>query len=125
MITWLDEQFSAVPEFLLQLPEDEELDTFQMGIVEGTDAAFLIFLDALESDDDDSWEFVEQLMGDRRVLMQNIRERNLSATPEEDHVRQRIIVETTNAVENIFFLLAQLTRDFRNESDQSPMSAAG
>ena len=125
LITWLDEQFSAVPEFLLQLPEDSELDTFQMTIVEGTDAAFLMFLDALEDEEADSWEFVEQLMGDRRVLMQNIRERNLSATPEEDHLRQRIIVETTNAVENIFFLLAQLTRDYRDESGLSPSSTSG
>ena len=116
MITWLDEQFAAVPEYLLQLPEDSELDTFQMGIMEGTDAAFLIFLDALESGDSDAWDFAEQLMGDRRVLMQNIRERNLAGTPEDDLVRRRIIVETTNAVENIFFLLARLTRDFRDES---------
>ena len=64
-------------------------------------------------------------MGDRRVLMQNIRERNLAATPEEDQMRQRIIVETTNAVENIFFLLAQLTRDYRNESSRESVSAAG
>ncbi len=125
LITWLDEQFSVVPELLLQLPEDPELDMFQMSIVEGTDAAFLIFLDALEEEDAASWEFAEQLMGDRRVLMQNIRERNLAATPEEDQVRQRIIVETTNAVENIFFLLAQLTRDYRNESSRESVSAAG
>ena len=64
-------------------------------------------------------------MGDRRVLMQNIRERNLSATPEEDHLRQRIIVETTNAVENIFFLLAQLTRDYRDESGLPPSVPSG
>ena len=35
--------------------------------------------------------------------------------PEEDDGRHRIIVEATNAVENIFFLLAQLTRDFQGE----------
>ncbi len=125
LITWLDAYFAAVPEFLLQLPEDSELDTFQMGIVEGTDAAYLIFLDALESGDPRSWDFTEQLMGDRRILMQNIRERNLAATPEDDLVRRRIIVETTNAVENIFFLLARLTSDFRDESDRSPISASG
>lgn len=125
LITWLDEQFAAVPEFLQQLPEDPELDAFQMSIVEGTDAAFLIFLDALEEDDSSSWDFVEQLMGDRRPLMQTIRERYLSATSEEDHVRRRIIVETTNAVENIFFLLTQLTRDYRYDSNQRSLPVSG
>ena len=41
------------------------MDGFRMSVVEGTDAAMLIFLDALEEDDADGWEFVEQLMGDR------------------------------------------------------------
>ena len=83
-----------------------------------------IFLDVLESGNAAYWEFAEQLMGDRRVSMQNIREPSLSATPKEDHVRQRIIVETTNAVKNIF-LRAPLTRDFRDENGLLSPSAAG
>ena len=117
LITWLEEQFSALPEALLGLPEDDlVMDGFRMSVVEGTDAAMLIFLDALEEDDADGWEFVEQLMGDRRSLMQEVRARYLALTPEEEAGQHRAIVEATNAVENIFFLLAQLTRDFREES---------
>jgi len=114
LITWLEEQFSTIPEVLGGLPEDDlTLDTFRMSVVEGTDAALLIFLDALEEDDPDGWDFVEQLMGDRRVLMQEVRARYLALTPEDAGEQQRIIVDATNAVENIFFLLAQLTRDFQ------------
>ncbi len=123
LITWLEEQFLAIPECLQELPADPDLDTFQMSVVEGTDASFLIFLDALESDDTESWEFAEQLMGDRRALMQKVRARYLALIPEDDNDRQRVIVETTNAVENIFFLLAQLTRDFRDVDSHAPSPA--
>ena len=90
LITWLEEQFSTLP-------------------------GLLIFLDALEEDDPDSWAFVQQVMGDCRSLMQDVRARYLAMAPEEDDGRHRIIVEATDAVENIFFLLAQLTRDFQGE----------
>ncbi len=126
LITWLEEQFSALPEALLGLPEDDlVMDGFRMSVVEGTDAAMLIFLDALEEDDADGWEFVEQLMGDRRSLMQEVRARYLALTPDEEAAQHRAIVEATNAVENIFFLLAQLTRDFREESMAKAGGAAG
>ena len=124
LITWLEEQFSTIPEVLGRLPEDNlTLDTFRIAVVEGTDAAFLIFLDALEENDPDSWAFVEQLMGDRRVLMQEVRARYLALTPEDAGEQQRIIVDATNAVENIFFLLSQLTRDFQ-ESNAATVAAA-
>ncbi len=113
LIAWLEEQFSTLPDVLQELPEDPALEAFRMSVVEGTDAAFLIFLDALEDDDPESWEFVVELMGDRRVMMQEIRSRYLPTEEDDDPERRRLIVEATNAVENIFFLLAQLMREFR------------
>ncbi|MCE2501845.1 MAG: Na/Pi symporter [Dehalococcoidia bacterium] len=125
LITWLEEQFSVLPELLRQLPEDDPaLEAFRISVVEGTDAALLIFLDALEENDADSWDFVGQVMGDRRSLMQDVRARYLAMAPEEDDGRQRIIVDATNAVENIFFLLAQLTRDFQAETGRTAVVAA-
>ena len=99
------------------------MDNFRMSIVEGTDAAFLIFLDALEDEDSELWELAEQLIGDRRGLMQKMRERYLALSSEGDSEQQRIIVETTNAIENIFFLLAQLTRDLQTQTPQIPSPA--
>ena len=125
LITWLEEQFSTLPEVLRELPEDDlTMETFQISVVEGTDAALLIFLDALEENDADSWAFVEQVMGDRRSLMQDVRARYLAMAPEEDDGRHRIIVDATNAVENIFFLLAQLTRDYQAETGRTAAVAA-
>ena len=115
LIAWLEEQFSTLPDVLLQLPEDPALEAFRMSVVEGTDAAFLIFLDALEDDDPESWEFVVELMGDRRMMMQEVRSRYLPTEQDDDPERRRLIVEATNAVENIFFLLAQLMREFRTD----------
>ena len=62
----------------------------------------------------DSLSLAERLMGDRRILMQGVRARYSLAEPEGGNYWQRGIVEATNAVENIFFLLAQLTLEFRN-----------
>ena len=126
LITWLEEQFSALPEALVGLPEDDPIsDGFRMSVVEGTDAAMLIFLDALDENDGDGWEFAGQLMGDRRSLMQELRARYLALTPEEATGQHRAIVDATNAVENVFFLLEQLTRDFREESMAKTGGAAG
>ena len=124
LIAWLEEQFSTLTDVLWQLPEDPALEAFRMSVVEGTDAAFLIFLDTLEDDDPESWEFVVELMGDRRVMMQEVRSRYLPTEQDDDSERRRLIVEATNAVENIFFLLAQLMREFHTD-DGLMLSSTG
>ena len=54
-------------------------------------------------------------MGNRSSLMQNVRARYLAVAPMEDDDRQRIIVQATNALENILFLLTHVRRDFQGE----------
>ena len=54
-------------------------------------------------------------MGDRRVMMQELQSRYLPTEPDDDSERRRLIVEVTNAVENIFFLLARLMREFHTD----------
>ena len=124
LIAWLEEQFATLSDVLRQLPGDPALEAFRASVVEGTDAAFLIFLDALEDDDPESWEFVVELMGDRRVMMQEVRSRYLPTEPDADPERRRLIVEATNAVENIFFLLAQLMREFHTDDALLPSSSS-
>ena len=47
LITWLEEQFSILAGQIRELPEDDPtMEIFQTSVVEGTDAALLIFLDA-------------------------------------------------------------------------------
>ena len=113
LVNWLEEQFSHLCEVLGEMPDESSLRVFRSSLIEGTDGAFIVFLDALESGDEDSWSFAEKLMGDRRALMQGVRARYSQVDLEGGNHWQRGIVEATNAVENIFFLLAQLTREFQ------------
>ena len=97
-----------------EIPQEPPFGDFRSALVEGTDGAFVVFLDALESEDWDAWELAEQLMGDRRELMQRVRSQYIRTGHETGEGQQlRSIVESTNSVENIFFLLAQLTREYR------------
>ena len=63
-------------------------------------------------------------MGDRRVMMQEVRSRYLPTEPDDDPERRRLIVEATNAVENIFFLLARLMREFHTDDALLPSSSS-
>ena len=115
LIAWLEEQFSDLCDSLRELPEGSLLSDLHSSLIEGIDSAFLVFLDAIESDDEDAWLFAGQLIGDRRGVMQEIRARYLQAMPEEGGNQQHDVVRATNCVENIFFLLAQLTSELRSE----------
>ena len=115
LIAWLEEQFSDLCDSLRELPDGSPLSDLHSSLIEGIDSAFLVFLDAIESDDEDAWLFAGQLIGDRRGVMQEIRARYLQAMPEEGGNQQHDVVRATNCVENIFFLLAQLTSELRSE----------
>ena len=114
LITWLEEQFSNLNDRLREIPEEPPLGDFHNLLVEGTDSALVVFLDALESEDQDDWEIAGQVMGDRRELMQRVRSQYIQEVHETGRGQQsRSIVGSTNSVENIFFLLTQLTREYQ------------
>ena len=114
LITWLEEQFSNLNDRLREIPEEPPLGDFHSLLVEGTDSALVVFLDALESEDRDDWELAGQVMGDRRELMQRVRSQYIQEVHETGRGQQsRSIVGSTNSVENIFFLLTQLTREYQ------------
>lgn len=118
LIAWLDDQFESLAATFRAMPDDQPLADLRTALVEGTDAAFLVFLDSLESGGEGDWDLAEQVMGDRRRLMQSVRVRYMEADGETGEVRGHAgILESTNAVENIFFLLAQLAREYRSEGE--------
>ena len=118
LIAWLEDQFESLAVTLRRMPDDQSLADLRTALVEGTDAAFVVFLDSLESGGEGDWDLAEQVMGDRRRLMQSVRVRYMEANEETGEVRGHAgILESTNAVENIFFLLAQLSREYRSESE--------
>ena len=116
LIAWLEDQFESLDVTLRRMPADQSLADLRTALVEETDAAFIVFLDSLESGGEGDWVFAEQIMGDRRRLMQNLRVQYLETDLETQEGRGHAgILESTNSVENIFFLLAQLIREYRSE----------
>ena len=114
LITWLEEQFSNLNDRLREIPEEPPLGDFHNLLVEGTDSALVVFLDALESEDRGDWELAGHVMGDRRELMQRVRSQYIQEVHETGRDQQsRSIVGSTNSVENIFLLLTQLTREYQ------------
>ena len=88
-----------------------------MGGGEGVDAAFLSLHTAIESDDDEWWSMATKLVDDRSDLMSNIRRTYRQSGQPLDEAERARIVEITNTVEQIFFLLAKLVW----ELDVSPI----
>ena len=118
MIVWLDDQFANLCATIREMPDDPSLNEFRDSLIEGTDGAFVVFLDALEDGSQEDWSIAEQLMADRRTLMQTFRARFIQASGQKTggNQEQAGIVEGTNSVEIIFFLLGQLTREYRREA---------
>lgn len=114
LIAWLEDQFESLAATLREMPDDQRLSDLRTALIEGTDAAFLVFLDSLETGGEGDLTLAEQMMGDRRRLMQGLRVRYMEADLEtRDGGGHLEILESTNSVENIFFLLAQLIREYR------------
>ena len=110
--------FDSLASTLREMPEDPPLGDFRTGLIEGTDSAYLVFLDTVEEGTEEDWNLTEQIMGDRRALMQGVRVRYIGADPETmEGQGQAGVVESTNSVENIFFLLAQLTREYQRDKE--------
>ena len=66
----------------------------------------------MESEDRQSWDIAAQLTGDRGELMRKMREKYLEADPPLQKIDMANVLLTTNAVEEIFFLLSKLEQDF-------------
>ena len=117
LLSWLEDQVAdlcAMLQSLSDRPDDRALRTT---ICEGVDAVFLSLHTAIESDDDELWSMAKKLVDDRSDLMSNIRRTyRQSGQPLDEAARARI-VEITNTVEQIFFLLSKLVR----ELDASPI----
>ena len=109
LITWLEQEFADMYNALEDMSHEPLLDDARSSLIEGTDGAFLVFLDALEGEDEDLWKVAEALMADRRELMQEVRARYFS--PETGGNGQGAVRAATNAVEGIFVLLKQLTQE--------------
>ena len=121
LIGWLEEQISDLCAALEALPAgtgepdrspadpaQRPLEDFRNNLVEGVDGALLAILHALDHEDEASLSDARKLTDDRGTLMRKLR--NIYNQPEHDRSEEeeRSIVDATIAVQNLFFLMAQL-----------------
>ena len=117
LLSWLEEQVADLCGMLQALPDRPDDKALQTSICEGVDAVFLSLLHGLESGDDELWPIVRTLTGDRSGLMSSMRSTYWKREQSLDEAERVRIVEITNAVEHILFLLSKLVR----ELDSSPI----
>lgn len=118
LLVWLEEQVAALCESLRELSENPALGGLRTSLLEGTDAVFQSLIHAVRAGDRDAWALAKGLAGDRTDLMRTVRHRYAVAQPHLDDLSRSRIVEVTNTVEHVFFLLSKLVA----ELDRSPAS---
>ena len=117
LLSWLEDQVANLCTMLQSLSDRPDDRALRTTICEGVDAVFLSLHYAIESDDDELWSMAKKLVDDRSDLMSNIRRTYRQSGQLLDEAERARIVEITNTVEQIFFLLSKLVR----ELDASPI----
>ena len=82
---------------------------------------FQSLLHAMETDDRHYWGVAKHLAGDRGDLMRVMRHKYGMAGRGTDESSRSRVIEITNAVEHVFFLLSKLVA----ELDRSPRGTHG
>ena len=114
LLTWREERLAALCEALRQLDGDSSL---RANAVEGVDAALLCLIEAVETDDDDLWDYVRRVTADHGEPMRRVRAVYTSGelAPDDPEVSGRIIA-VTSLVEQVFLTLGKLAREYSSSS---------
>ena len=112
LLSWMESAVRAMCQDLLDLNDRPGLENFRDGIREGVDAVFLVVKDAMESGDEVSWAMATQLIGDRSSQMREMRARYMGMNSLLLRRELNNVLLVTNAVEEIFFLMAKLEAEF-------------
>ena len=111
LLSWLEDAMAAMCGALLELSGRPSLQRFTEGICEGVDTAFMAMIEAMEIDDEPSWEMARKLTGDRHEVMRAVRAEYLESNPPLMRSELLNVLLVTNAVEEIFFLMSKLEED--------------
>ena len=113
LLIWLEEALGTLSETLVALDDESSaLAEFRSTICESVDGVLLSLVDAMESDDQVTWDLARRLTGDRGEMMREIRTRFLNWDPPlrpPDLIRVFLV---TNSVEETFFLFSKMEKDF-------------
>ena len=114
LIFWLEDVLGVLCENLGDIGDRLALDQFRMSMCEGVDSVLLSLVDAIETDDRVSWEMASHLVGDRGAMMRKVRLQYLDMDPPLQELEQINVLLITNAVEEVFFVLTKLEREFNS-----------
>ena len=112
LLAWLEDALGVLCETLAERPARSALDQFRTTIRESVDSVLLSLVDAMESDDTMSWDIVKQLTGDRGEMMRKVRTHYLELDPPLGKLDLIDVLLITNAVEEAFFVLSKLEKEF-------------
>ena len=111
LLFWLEDAMAAMCGALLGLADQPALQRFGEGICEGVDAACISMIEAMEIDDEPSWEMARKLTSDRHEVMRAIRAEYIGSNPPLMEPELLNVLLITNAVEETFFLMSKLEAD--------------
>ena len=117
LLTWLEDALGVLCETLVEPAGRPALEQFRTSICESVDGVLLALIDAMEDDDQTTWDFTRPLTGDRGELMRRMRIQFLEMQPPLHKVEMVNVLLITNAVEETFFLLSKLEREFNAGSE--------
>ena len=112
LLSWLEDALGVLCETLIERADRPALNRFRTNICESVDSVLLSLVDAMETDDSMSWEIAKQLTGDRSAMMRKMRMQYLEMDPPLEKIELINILLITNTVEEAFFLLSKIVKEF-------------
>ena len=113
LLAWLEDALGVLCETLAELPDHRSaLGQFRTSICESVDGVLLSLADAMESDDAMSWDIARELTGERGDMMRKLREQFLELEPPLRKLDMLNILLITNSVEEAFFLMSKMEKEF-------------
>ena len=112
LLAWLEDALGVLCETLAELTDHPALGQFRTSICESVDGVLLALVDAMESDDAMGWDFARRLTGERGEMMRKLREQFLDLEPPLPKLDLINVLLVTNSVEEAFFLLSKMEKEF-------------
>ena len=113
MLSWLEAALVDMCGSLSASGGGSALLQFRDAMCEGVDAVLLSLVDAIEGDDQMSWNMIEEMTRDRIDDVRDVRRRYMAKEPSLLEGEAAIVTRVSNNVESVFFLLSRLALDFR------------
>ena len=112
LLVWLEDALGVLCETLADFDDKSALAKFRTTICESVDGVLLSLVDAMESDDQVTWDLARGLTGDRGAMMREIRTQFLTRDPPLRQLELISVLQITNSVEETFFLFSKLEKEF-------------